>query len=161
MHLRTIGITAVLIMMAAPAVAQRGRRGPARDGMRGAMSANRVENALRMRDRLELTDDQVAQLDALRRSQLAERQATMSAMAELQSQFRAGQMSREEFRDAMRDRRDSAQASGDDPLSGILNDDQLAQLGRGHRSFRGRGQRDFRRRGRPEYRNRRGRGPRR
>ncbi len=143
-------------------MAQRGRRGPPGDGMRGAMGAGRIESALRMRERLALTEDQVAQLDALRRARVAERQTAASELAELQSQFRAGQLSGDEFRDAVRQRREAAPAAQDDPLSEMLTEDQVSQLDRagrrggmrGMRGFRGRGQMEFRRRGRGEFRGR-------
>lgn len=130
MHIKTIGIAAVLVVMAAPAVAQRGPRGGAPPRLGGAMRGDRIESALRMREDLALTEDQIAQLDALRRARVAERQAAWGAMAELQSQLRAGLISREEFRDATQSRRDSVRAAAGDPLSEILTEDQVSQLGR-------------------------------
>ena len=128
MRIRTIGMTGLLIMMAAPAMAQRGRRGPPGDGMRGAMGAGRIESAVRMRARLAVTEEP----------------------------------SGDEFRDAVRQRREAAPAAEDDPLSEMLTEDQVSQLDRagrrggmrGMRGFRGRGQMEFRRRGRGEFRGR-------
>ncbi|MCZ6918547.1 MAG: hypothetical protein O7I93_17365 [Gemmatimonadetes bacterium] len=162
MRIRTIGMTALLIMMAAPAIAQRGRRRPPGDGMRGAMDASRIERALRMRERLELTEDQITQLDALRRARVAEGQTAASELAELQSQFRARLLSRDDFRDAVRERREAAPAAEDDPLDETLTEDQASQLDRagrrggmrGMQGFRGRGQMEFRGRARGEFRGR-------
>ena len=146
------------------------QRGPRRE--RTTARSGCVENELRQRERLELTDQQVAQLNALRTSCIARRQAESSAMMKLRSDFAAGEITREQFRDAMPARRDTTAASARRAqLAEILSQDQLAQVNRAQRGsaragrggvrgqgrveFRGRGSQGFRGRGRQSFRSNR------
>jgi hypothetical protein len=75
------------------------------------VSAQSVESIMGARERLELTDQQVQQLDAIRRDAVAERNAERAQIAELQSQLQAGQIRRSQLMAAMEDQRDARQAS--------------------------------------------------
>ena len=149
------------------AVAQRGPR-----NQRTTARSGCVENALRQRERLELTDEQVAQLNALRTPCIERRQAESSEVIKLRSDFESREITREQFRDAMQARRDTTAASTTRArLAEILSEDQLAQLNRAQRGFaragragargrrgaefRGRGSRGFRERGRQSFRSNR------
>ena len=95
-------IAVVLVLPVSAANAQRNQRG-AREGMRRAG----VEDLLRMRERLELTDEQSAQLEELRVAALERRKARVVDMMDLQSRRRAGDLEREEWRDLMAERREA------------------------------------------------------
>ncbi len=152
---------------ATTAVAQRGPRRQRTTTRNGC-----VENALRQRERLELTDEQVAQLNALRTPCIERRQAESSEVIQLRSDLEAREITREQFRDAMQARRDTTAASiTRAQLVKILSEDQLTQLnraqrgfaragraggrGRGGAEFRGRGSQGFRGRGRQSFRSNR------
>ena len=152
---------------ATTAVAQRGPR-LQRTTARGGC----VENALRQRERLELTDEQVARLNALRTPCIERRQAESSQIIKLRSDFESREITREQFRDAMQPRRDTtAESITRAQLAEILSEDQLAQLNRAQRGFarggragglgrrgadfRGRGSQRLRGRGRQSFRSNR------
>lgn len=108
----------------------------ARDG-----GAPGVEGILRMRNQLELTDDQVARLDALRSERVQERAAISSEMAELRSQLRAGTLDRAEARQrrssAVEARRASAEQARSE-VESLLTDEQretVQQLQAQRRAF--------------------------
>ena len=89
-----------------------------------------VEAIMSMRDRLELTDAQVAALDELRAQQVAERNANRAAMEEMRSRLRAGEIDRQEMRtfmEEMRDRRPAADQRRAQ-LEAILDENQLQAL---------------------------------
>ena len=99
---------------------------PARGSGAGA-----VERLLRLRDRLELTEDQVSRLDALRGEVVAQRGQNAAELEELRSQLRAGTLDRPEARERMQalreDRRsmvDRSRAAVED----ILDDEQEAEM---------------------------------
>ncbi len=146
------------------AVAQRGPR-----RQRTTTRSGCVENTLRQRERLKLTDEQIAQLNALRTSCIERREAESSEIIQLRSDFEAREITREQFRDAMHARRDTTAANAKRAqLAEILSEDQLAQVsraqrwsgragragvrGRGRAEFRGRGSQEFRGRGRQNFR---------
>jgi hypothetical protein len=100
-----------------------------RDARTGGAPA--VEGILRMRDRLELTDGQVAQLEALRSERVAQRTADEAVLSELRSQLRAGTIERAEAADRMRAlREDRAGQIGQDreQVEALLNETQQATL---------------------------------
>ena len=108
------------------------QRGPRRE--RTAPRSGCFENALRQRERLEVTDEQVAQLNALRTSCIERRQAESSEIIQLRSDFEAGEITREQFRGAMQARRDTTTTRAKrTQLAEILSEDQLAQVNRAHR----------------------------
>ncbi len=121
---------------------------------------------------MELTDEQVEQLNALRTPCIERRQAESSEVIKLRSDFEAREITREQFRDVMQARRDTTAASTTRArLAEILSEDQLAQLNRAQRGFaragragargrrgaefRGRGSQRFRVRGRQSFRSNR------
>ena len=125
-------LATVLATGAADLTAQQGRRGPSMRGMEGP-PAGGVEAILRMRDRLELTDDQVAQLDAIRRGNVQRRTAEMTEMTELRSRLAAGLIQRSDVMAAMEDRREAARGQGEqrgERLESILTDEQRESLRR-------------------------------
>jgi len=70
-----------------------------------------IEAVMRLRERLELTEDQVSRLDALRRSSVERRNADQAAVAELRSQLQAGQIDRDAFAEQTRARREAVRES--------------------------------------------------
>lgn len=167
---RSIGITIVLTALAGSgavdiaaqdevAERRRGRRGPA------------VEAIMQMRDRLELTDGQIAELETIRRESVQRRNAEMAELNEMRSQLAAGQIQRSDMMAFMEDRREANAGLSEQrgaQLEAVLSEDQLGTLeqirgnarafarGRasGIRGSRGefrRGQRSFRQ-GRREFR---------
>ena len=119
-----IAIAVVLPLSAANA--QR-RQGGAREGMRAAG----VENVLRMRERLELTDEQLTQLEELRVAALERRKTRMVEMMDLQSRRRAGDLEREEWRDVMAERRETNRTQGArqrEQITAILTDEQRDRI---------------------------------
>lgn len=90
-----------------------------------------VEAVLRLRDRLELSDDQVARLDALRSERVAEGATVASEMAELRSQLRAGTLDRAQAREIMRVAAEARRASAEETrieVEGLLTEQQRATV---------------------------------
>jgi Spy/CpxP family protein refolding chaperone len=130
---RTMGgaalLAAVLAIAPTQAQAQMGQRGQraAAAGPRGAG----VEMILRQKERLELTDAQVKQLDQIRQDAVQRRVAHQAEMAELQSRVRAGQLEAPALRERMQARRDSAariQEQQRERVEAVLNDAQKQKL---------------------------------
>ncbi len=170
-----VALTALLgVVMAIPAEAQRGQGGL---GMRARTGC--AESALRLREGLELNDQQVSQLEALRTSCMERQQSHQAEALEMRSQLAAGQITVEDYRTAMEARRETASAAQDATrtrLEEILTEEQMTELtrsqarlargvmrgmqgrgqmgmrGRGHQGFRGRGMQGFR--GRQDFRGR-------
>ncbi len=155
---------------------QRGRRG--RGPAFGQLGAEQI---LRARERLNLTEAQISDLEELRKETLAARRTQMGATMELRSRAQAGDTAAfAELRTLSRTQREAAQARRDEyrnRINGILTEEQQGQLpsvgrrsmargrgfqGRSPRGFRGPGTRGVRpgrgfRGGAPEW-NRGGRG---
>ena len=137
-----VAIAIAVVLPLSAANAQRGQTG-IREGMRGA----EVEDLLRMRERLELTDEQLRQLEELRVAALERRKTRMAEMMDLQSRRRAGDLEQEERRDLMTERREGyreAARQQRERVAAILTDDQRerlatfrAQRASGRRSIRG------------------------
>lgn len=131
-------LAATALLLPQDMAAQRGRHGP---GMHDGPGAMGVEGILRLRERLELTDDQVARLDALRAEAVQRRTEHQAQMAELRSRLAAGQIERSEIENVMRTRREGSAAVREqmlERLDGILTDTQreeLDQLRRERRAF--------------------------
>jgi len=105
---------------------QRGRRGPA-DAMRG----QGVEAIMRLREQLELNDNQIQELDQIRQEAVQRRTAHQAEMEELRSQARSGQMEREALRGAVQARQEVAEAIREqqqERVEAILSDTQKAEL---------------------------------
>jgi hypothetical protein len=91
------------------------------------MEAQSVEAIMSARARLELTEQQVERLDAVRREAVAQRNADAAQIAELRSQLEAGQIRRSELMAAQEDLRDARQARAEQrraSIDAILTDEQ-------------------------------------
>jgi Spy/CpxP family protein refolding chaperone len=134
-----MGGAAILAMMLSVGVAdlaaqqnqnQRPRADMA-DRMTRGGGAPGVEGILRMRERLELTDEQVNRLDALRSERVEQRTLAAHEMNELRSQLRAGTIERTEAMERMRTAREAraGQAEQDRAaVEALLSDNQRATL---------------------------------
>jgi hypothetical protein len=122
---RAVLLTLALASLTTTAVTAQARRGdrPPRAG---------VEDLLRLRTQLELTQEQVTRLQAIREQRLAERIATATEMMRLRSRLNAGEITREEFREHLRTRRDAARARMQEGTrerpAELLTDAQRAKL---------------------------------
>lgn len=139
-----LALSALIAVGADDISAQRGGGRPG-SGMRRGQS---VEAIMQMRDRLELTDDQLANLESLRSETVSRRNAERAEVAEMHSRFSAGQIQRSDVMAFMEDRQEAdpgvAEQHGRqrERLSAILNEAQLESLAemqtRGRASARGR-----------------------
>lgn len=127
---------AALLLVAAAAVAAEHAEGQRRGNMgmraRGA-GASTVEYALRRAEALELTEDQVTRLEALRVGVVAERSANAARLMELSSEVRAGITERGAIRDelaALREAGATNRGNLRDQLGEILTSDQQEELRR-------------------------------
>ncbi|HEX6063890.1 MAG TPA: Spy/CpxP family protein refolding chaperone [Longimicrobiales bacterium] len=137
-------LAAVLTLSATPVVAQ----GPGLAPRLPAGPVN-VEAALRMREQLKLTDSQAAQLEALRKELVTQRQNQAREMIDLQSRAAAGLLEREEMRKQMESRRESMRSALEqrrERMERILTDAQREQLARARAQA---GRAELRRAGRP------------
>lgn len=144
-------IAAVILLGAGDIRAQEDQPDPRPSRMRGPSP----EMVMSLRDRLELTEDQLQALEELRAERVAERNARRAEMEEMRSRFRAGQIDRDELRTFMESRR--AQASEIEErrarLEAVLDEDQLRTLNDLRvRRAEIRGRRGAMRRGRPGMR---------
>ncbi|MCH7473477.1 MAG: hypothetical protein IIA27_02300 [Gemmatimonadetes bacterium] len=165
---RRIWVTAGVLFLVGAAVtdqamAQMGRR---RGGSRHVQArVGCVENALRSGETLALTEEQTAQLEALRTSCIERQQLHLSEAMELRSRLQARQIAPEEFREARQSRQETARAGRDQTrtsLEGILTEEQMSRLSRmqqraartAGRGFRGQGRsrQGFQNRGRHDFR---------
>ncbi len=122
-----------------------------------------MESVLRIRGQLELSDQQIEELNRLRAEQLAERSARLVAGMQIRSDLAAGEITRAEIRDRMegrgQDRREQREAVKEQVESILTIDQREALLDLRERRFKGR---EMRQRGRSDIRGNRGRrsGPR-
>ena len=103
----------------APEQRQRLRAGP------------RVEAVMQMRERLELTEQQIAELEVIRREMVQERSAQRAELDEMRSRLAAGQIRRSELMAFMEERRDATQDVADERrarIDGVLTEAQLEQV---------------------------------
>ena len=152
MNKKTLGTLVLAMLLGISALElnaqqNRGRRGPPNlrqgnaqqfrgPGVFGKPSFNRTppsgpEQIMRMRDRLQLTDEQINQLDDVRRENVQRRTATMAEMAELRSQVTAGQINRSDVMSRLKGRREEGQAMAKpgELVMSILTDQQREILG--------------------------------
>lgn len=90
-----------------------------------------AEALLRMRERLELTEEQVARLDVLREERVARRAQETAELSELRSSLRAGTIERAEAMERMRTLRESRvgrSAQDRESLESVLDEGQRATL---------------------------------
>ena len=112
--------------------AQQGRHGPPVRGMQGQQEGV-VESIMRLRERLELTEAQIGQLDAIRREDIQRRTSAMAQATEVQSQYAAGLIRRSDVMAAMEDRADAAsglEGQQRERLQSILTEEQQESLSR-------------------------------
>lgn len=127
----------VMLALAAPASAQpaRGAWRPAGEQpfrTRMSPALNAAERALYERERLELSEEQIERLDALRRNELERLAARDREMRELSSRIRAGVIDEdddevERFRDR-EDAEDDADEAAYEEVESILTEDQRDEL---------------------------------
>ena len=119
-----IAVTTVLPLSVANA--QRAQR-----GTRGGMRSAGAENLLRIRERLELSDEQIAQLQEIRGSALEQRKARAVELLDVQSRWRAGELERDEWRELMAQRRETNReqsALHREQISVILTNEQRERV---------------------------------
>lgn len=119
-----------LLTLPVPALAQRGRNQMRARPDRPGPQATQPEAFLRLRERLQLSEDQVARLRALREETVRIRREEAGARMELGSRLRAGEITREEARKERAARRDAfRQRMGErSPASEILTAPQRETL---------------------------------
>ena len=106
------------------------------------LSQGSVEEVMRLRERLGLTDAQMQSLDQIRRELVEQRAARQARVAELRSRALAGEAEPSEVREALRQGREamSAQRGGDrERVLGVLDQaqrDSLNQMSERARAFR-------------------------
>lgn len=127
---RWILVLGLGVAVAAPAYSQAGpaprRPAPAVD----------PEGLLRQRERLELTEQQTAQLRAFREQAVQSRQRRTAELLELRSRMRAGELSREEFRRQLSQRRASERTGAEESrerILEVLTEQQQQRLQQGRR----------------------------
>jgi hypothetical protein len=135
---KTAGLIALLIAIAIPGFAQQPPARPMGPGGRGGFDDMRprmlnVEIAMRMKERLKLTEAQVSQLETLRKEIVAERQAQARDHIDIESRMRAGLIEREEIRKQFEGKRDALRKTVEqrqDRIAKILNQEQQDQVAR-------------------------------
>lgn len=130
--------------------AQQGRRGPQMRGMEGRPEARQdggIESIMRLSERLELTEDQMDELDAIRRANVERRTADMVEMTEVQSEYAAGLIRRSDVMAVREDQEEARRGRAGqqrESLQAILTEgqqDSLNRLRRESRASRGDGRR--------------------
>lgn len=122
-------VATVMTLTPLSADAQRGPRG--QRGFGPGIRGQGVEVIMRLRERLELSEDQIQQLDQIRQEAVQRRNAHQAEMDELRSRVRAGQMEATELRSMARQRQEAAQAIREaerERVEAILTEDQRASL---------------------------------
>lgn len=131
MLFRTLLTIGLGLTLAAPALAQHPGYHRGHGGDQPRQRPISAEAALRHREQLKLTERQVTDLTAIRREGLKARQEQIAARMELSSRFRAGELSREEFRNQMHGRRDGAAPLArqhQERVHGVLDETQRTAL---------------------------------
>lgn len=117
-----------LALFAALAVGVADVDGQDEERRRGPRAGIDVESIMSMRDGLELTDQQIGQLDAWRGERVTQRSEERARMDDMRSQLRAGQIERSDVMAYMEERRDALRTSQEQSrtrLEGILGADQI------------------------------------
>lgn len=123
-----IALSALIMMSANDISAQQADEARDRGSLRRGPG---VEAIMRMRDGLELTDDQLTALEAIRSQSVQDRNAGMAEMAEMRSQLAAGEIQRSEMMAFMEQRREASAGVADQrrgSIDGILDDSQRESL---------------------------------
>lgn len=90
-----------------------------------------VETVMSLRERLELTEEQITALDQIRREAVERRNAEMAEVAEMRSRLRAGQIRPSEMMAFMEERRDADSGVAEarrERIAGVLDEAQLETL---------------------------------
>ena len=90
-----------------------------------------AEQALALREHLELSDAQIAQLDQLRQEHLEQRQSVMAELMQIRSDVAAGTLTRADARELIRSRRSEAATPDQTPaeqLTEVLSEEQMEQF---------------------------------
>ncbi len=122
MKTRAILTMGLVLITAAPLAAQ---------GPRARQRPLAPEMALRLRDTLQLSPDQVRQLRTLREEHIKARQGDFAARMELRSRLMAGEITRQEFRTRMTEQINAMETRREqrgDPARAMLNDAQRERL---------------------------------
>lgn len=133
MRRRFVLALSLAVLIAATSEAQPGPR------LRQQGPALGAEGLLRMRERLGLTEEQLARLRALRDERLGEQRTRLNQMLELRSKFRSGDLSTEEFRRAQREAMQGVrerQRAAAEQLRGVLTEEQRNRLMEARQDFR-------------------------
>lgn len=120
---------AVMVLAPLHIAAQQGPR--AQRGQAAGPRGAGVEMILRQRETLELTDDQVKQLDQIRQETVQRRIAHQGEIAELRSRVLAGELQMAEVRAQAEARRTSAEAiqtAQRERIESVLNDAQKQKI---------------------------------
>lgn len=124
---RTTGLAIVLTALAASGAIDIAAQDEVAERLRGRRGPS-VEAIMGMRDGLELTDGQLADLEAIRRETVERRNGAMGEMAEMRSQLAAGQIQRSDLMAFMEDRREANAGLTEsirERVDAILTEDQL------------------------------------
>lgn len=122
-------LAAVMALAPLHIAAQQGPR--AQRGQAAGPRGAGVEMILRQRETLELTDDQVKQLDQIRQETVQRSLAHQGEMAELRSRVRAGELEMAEVRAQAEARRTAAEAlrtAQRERIESVLNDAQKQKI---------------------------------
>lgn len=90
-----------------------------------------IEAIMQMRERLELSEDQINSLDQIRREAVERRNAHMAEMVEIRSQLAAGQIQRSDMLAFMEDRQAAAEGvreAEQERVNALLTEAQLESL---------------------------------
>jgi len=122
-------MTAIMAFAPLQVEAQMGSRG--QRGMMNRRAQPGVEHIMRLRENLELSESQIAQLDAIRGEVVQHRTSQQAEMEELQSQVMAGQLEANAVRDQLEGRREAGEAFAEGVrtrVESILTDAQKESL---------------------------------
>lgn len=122
------GAIALLMMGAVTVESATAQATPER---RRAVRGSAVESIMSMRDRLELTDDQISALDRIRAERVQERSTLQAEMAEMRSRLQAGQIRQSEMMAFLEDRADARRDDAEErqaEIEAILDEAQIEML---------------------------------
>lgn len=125
------GAALMAAMMVVVPVRTEAQAGPGARGIGMAPRGAGVEMLLRQRERLELTEDQIARLERIRQEAVERRTAHQAQVAELRSRVAAGQLEVAAFREQVRAIQEGAEGIREEQRTrteAVLNDAQKEQI---------------------------------
>ena len=128
---KVVLVAGAVMMLGAGGMVAQEPAAPAEEGMHRGHRGPAPEMILAFRERLELTDDQVAALDEVRERMVSVRSSHRAAMAQLRSRFQAGEIDRAEMlasMEAIRSGGPDFHQEVRDRVETILDEGQLAAL---------------------------------